>query len=171
MSNPKKEFSKLYDKNIDQIYRFIYFKVSSQEIAQDLCAETFTRGWESFKRKHDQIDNPRAFLYRIAHNLVADHHKARTKAQFVSFEDVSVSDPDTDIEEMSEVNSDFNNVKKALDNIKDEYKEVVIMHYINELKVPEIAKSLDKSEGAVRVQLHRALKALRKELENNIDLC
>ncbi len=171
MANPKKKFSKLYDQNIDQIYRFIYFKVSSEEIAQDLCAETFTRGWEAFKKKYDQIENPRAFLYRIAHNLVADHHKARVKASFVSFDDVPVPDPDTDIKKMSEVNSDFNNVKKALENIREEYKEIVVMHYINELRIPEIAKALDKSEGAVRVQLHRALKSLRKELENNIETC
>ncbi len=171
MANPKKTFSKLYDKNIDQIYRFIYFKVESEEIAQDICAEAFTRGWEAFKEKHDQIDNPRAFLYRIAHNLVADHHKARTRVEFVSVENISLSDPDTDIKEMSEVNSDFNNIKKALEGINEDYKEIIVMHYLNDLQIPEIAQALDKSEGAVRVQLHRAIKSLRKTLEKNIEMC
>lgn len=171
MPNPRKIFSRLYDQNIDQIYRFIYFRVGSEETAQDICAETFTRGWDAFKEKHDQIDNPRAFLYRIAHNLVADHHKDRTKTEFVSFENVSLSDPDTDIEEMSEINSDFNNIKKALESINGDYKEIIVMHYLNDLQIPEIAKSLDKSEGAVRVQLHRAIKALKKALENNIKMC
>jgi len=167
MANPKKLFSKLYDQNIDKIYRFIFFKVSSREIAEDLCAETFTKGWQSFKENHRDIDNPRAFLYQIARNLIVDHYRDKNKAEFVSFDSVPVSDPNADIKEKSETNSDLRNIKKALQNIKEDYQEVVVMRYLNDLKIPEIAKSLDKSEGAVRVQLHRALKALRTELNRN----
>ena len=49
MKNLRKIFSKIYDRYIDKIYRFIFFKVNSQEIAQDLTSETFLKTWESFK--------------------------------------------------------------------------------------------------------------------------
>ncbi|PIU15604.1 RNA polymerase subunit sigma-70, partial [bacterium (Candidatus Gribaldobacteria) CG08_land_8_20_14_0_20_39_15] len=73
MANLRKKFSKIYDQYINKIYRFIFLKVNSQEIAQDLTSETFLRGWESFKEKNEEIENIQAFLYRIARNLVTDH--------------------------------------------------------------------------------------------------
>ena len=171
MSNPHKKFSQLYDQNIEQIYRFVYFKVSSKEIAEDLCSETFAKGWNHFKENHEKIDNPRAFLYQIARNLIVDHYREKNKADLVSVEFVPLSDPGIDVKEQSMLNSDLDNVKKALQNLKEDYKEIIVMHYLNDLEIPEIAQSLGKKEGAVRVKLHRALKALKKKLENNIELC
>jgi len=72
MANYRREFSKIYDQCIDKIYRFIFLKVNSKEIAQDLCSETFLKGWETYK-KNTKIENPSAFLYRIASILVIDY--------------------------------------------------------------------------------------------------
>jgi RNA polymerase sigma-70 factor (ECF subfamily) len=86
MANPRKEFSKLYDKYIAKIYRFIYLKVNSEEIAQDLCSETFLKGWQAFKNSQNKIENPSAFLYRIARNLVTDYYREKGRTQVVSAE-------------------------------------------------------------------------------------
>jgi len=163
MADLRKTFSKIYDKYIDKIYRFIFLKVSSQEIAQDLTSETFLRGWESFKNG-TKIENPQAFLYRIARNLVTDHYREKGRTQVVSAEYASIVDPRINLEERANLNSDLEEIKRGLVKIKDEYQDVIIYRYLNELSIPEIAKVMDKSEGTVRVLLHRALKSLKNEV-------
>jgi len=164
MANLRKTFSKIYDRYIDKIYRFIFLKVNSQEIAQDLTSETFLRGWESFKNGN-KIENPQAFLYKIARNLVTDHYREKGKAKIVSAEYVKITDPRTNLEEKALLESDFDNIRIALTNLKEDYQNVVVWYYLDDLPIPEIAKILDKSESATRVLLHRALKALKNELK------
>jgi len=166
MANLRKTFSKIYDRYIDKIYRFIFLKVSSQEIAQDLTSETFLKGWESFKNG-TKIENPQAFLYRIARNLVTDHYREKGKAQIVSAEYVSIVDPREDIEEAAVLKSDINTIRLALVNLKEDYQNVIIWHYLDDLPITEVAKLLDRTEEATRVLLSRALKSLRNELNQS----
>jgi RNA polymerase sigma-70 factor (ECF subfamily) len=172
MKNPRKIFSKIYDQYIDKIYRFIFFKVNSQEIAQDLTSETFLRGWEAFEKSQNpttndqKIENPQAFLYKIARNLVTDHYREKGKTQIVSADYVNITDPRTNLEEKAVLNSDLDTIRLALTSLKEDYQNVIIWHYLDDLSISEIAKMLEKSEDATRVQLHRALKALK----NSIDL-
>jgi RNA polymerase sigma-70 factor (ECF subfamily) len=163
MTNSRKIFSEIYDQYIDQIYRFVFLKVSSQEIAEDLVSETFTRAWESIKGGTD-IKNCRAFLYQIARNKVIDHYREKGKNQVVSAELDPIVDPREDLEEKAIFNSDLEVVKKAITNLKDDYQNVIIWHYLDDLPIPEVSKILDKSEDATRVLLHRALKSLKNEL-------
>ena len=166
MSNSRKTYSDIYDKYVKKIYRFVLLKVNSTEIAEDLTSEVFMRGWQSFKANCDKIENIQAFLYQIARNLLADHYRETTKAQFVSVEYAPpLPDQKQDLEEMSFIKSDLERVKAALVNINDDYREVIVWYYLDELKVPEIAKILDKSEPTVRVLIHRALQALKTELK------
>lgn len=165
MPNLRKEFSKIYDQNIDRIYRFIFLKVSSQEIAQDLCSETFLRTWEKFKQgKGNPIQNPQAFLYRTARNLVVDHYRKKGKAQVVSADLAPIIDPRRDLEEEAIFKSDLNTIKTALTELKDDYQDVIVWHYINDLPISEVSKLLSRSEEATRVLLHRALKSLKERI-------
>jgi len=159
MANLRKEFSKIYDQYIDKIYRFIFLKVSSKDTAEDLTSETFLRAFEAMKTSN--IENPQAFLYRIARNLVTDHYREKSRTQVVSAEYVPVIDPKENLEERAILNSDMEQVRLAINNLKDDYQNVVIWHYLDDLSIPEIAKMMDKSEQATRVLLHRALKGLR----------
>jgi RNA polymerase sigma-70 factor (ECF subfamily) len=163
MANHRKKFSKIYDKCIDKIYRFIFLKVNSQEIAQDLSSETFLRGWEAYKN-NPKIDNPSAFLYRIARNLVIDHYRQKSRNQFVSPDAVAIADPNPGLEEKAVFNSDLGRIKAVLADLKEDYQNVIIWRYLDDLSIPEVAKMLDKSEDATRVTLHRALKALKEEV-------
>jgi len=164
MSNKRKEFSKIYDQCINKIYRFIFLKVNSQEISQDLCSETFLKGWEAYKN-NPNIENPSAFLYRIARNLVTDHYREKARAQFVSPEMVSVIDPNPGLEEKSALNSDLDQVRAVLADLKEDYQNVIIWHYLDDLPIAKVAKMLNKTEDATRVTLHRALKNLRNEID------
>ena len=168
MSNPRKIFSDIYDRYINKIYRFIFLKVNSQEIAQDLTSETFLRGWESFKEKNEEIENIQAFLYRIARNLVTDHYREKGKAKVVSAEYWEVTDPRQNLEEKSLLMSDINTIRTALADLKEEYQNVIIWHYLDDLPIREVAKMMGRTEEATRVLLHRALKALKNELNQAV---
>lgn len=170
MANLHKIFSKIYDQYIEKIYRFIFLKVNSQEIAQDLTSETFLRGWEAFKKSHNptknnqKIENPPAFLYQIARNLVIDHYREKGKFRVVPVELTPIVDPSRNLEEEAMRKSDFHMVRMALTELKENYQNVIIWHYLDDLPIPEVAKLLDRSEEATRVLLHRALESLRRKL-------
>jgi len=163
MANLRKIFSKIYNQYIEKIYRFIFLKVNSQEIAQDLTSETFLRGWESFKNG-TKIENPQAFLYQIARNLVTDHYREKGRTQIVSAEFVPIVDPRQNLEEKSLLKSDIDNIRLALVSLREDYQNVIIWHYLDDLPIPEIAVMLDRTEEATRVLLSRALQALREKL-------
>lgn len=163
MPNPKEKFSKIYDQHIDKIYRFIFLKVSSQEIAEDLTSETFLKGWRSFQNPRD-IENPSAFLYKIARNLVIDHYRQKAQKSTVRVEDFNIIDAKSNLEENAILTSDLNVVMKAVGNLKDNYQTVIVWRYLDDLSISEMAEMLQKSEQATRVMIHRAMKNLRRQL-------
>ena len=161
----RKQFSKIYDQSINKIYRFVYIKVNSQEVAEDITSKVFLRGWDSFKVNCDKISNPNAFLYQIARNLVVDYYREKGRTQFVSTDSIpDVVDASVNIEEGAITSANLAMVKDALANMKDDYQNVVIWHYLDEMPIPEIAQLLERSEEATRVLLHRALNSLRQNL-------
>ena len=157
-------FSQIYDEHVDKIYRFVFFKVNSEAIAQDITSETFARLWkEIFLDK--EIKNPSGFLYKIANNMVIDHY--RTKDQNPSNLDnvaFMVADKE-DIAGQAVQNDDMRQVRAALAGLKDEYRIAVSLYYIEQEPVSEVAKALGKSQGAARVAIHRGMKQLRGILE------
>jgi len=184
MSNNKKRkiFSKIYDKYVERIYRFVFLKVSSREVAEDLTAETFLKAWEAYNKPYNlniknsnpkskiqnpksNIENPQAFLYKIAKNLIIDHYRQKSRFKIISTEHAEFIPASENLEQKMDLDLNMLRVRTALSQLKDDYQEVVIWHYLNELSISEIAKILEKSENAVRVTLSRALEKLRGELE------
>ncbi|OGZ70038.1 MAG: hypothetical protein A2904_01310 [Candidatus Staskawiczbacteria bacterium RIFCSPLOWO2_01_FULL_33_9] len=170
MDNYQEQFSHIYDQYIDKIYRFVYFKVSSQEIAEDITSKVFLRGWEAFQKQElaqrGNILNPSAFLYQIARNAVIDHYRDKAKMKVISTEITpQIVDPKVGLEEGAILSSEFQEVKLAIQNLKQDYQDIIICHYIDDMNIPEIAEIMSKPEGTVRVMLHRGLKALKKEME------
>lgn len=177
----KQEFSKIYDEYINKIYRFVFLKVNSQEVAEDITSETFSRGWQAYRdqrpktkdqretKNQKEIENISAFLYQIAKNLVTDFYRQKQKFKIVTVENVTITDPAQNPIESANLNAEMAIARKALSRLKDNYQDVIIWHYLDELSIPEIAKILDKSEGAVRIMLSRAMKALRMEINMEIN--
>ena len=134
-------------------------------MAEDLASDTFVRGWKAFRSKKE-IENPQAFLYQIARNLVTDFYRKKGTANTVSINDCKeMSDPQIDIEKEASILSDMGQVRTALSNLNENYQNVIIWYYLESLSVSEIAKIMDKSEEAIRITIHRALKALRNEMD------
>ncbi|MDD4625266.1 MAG: RNA polymerase sigma factor [Candidatus Pacebacteria bacterium] len=164
--NIKKEnFSKLYQEKIGKIYRFIYLKIGSEPIAQDIAAETFTRYWQQVCRDKD-IKNPSAFLFRTAHNLVADHYRSRDNRYNLDIDKYfSLKDDKVDIERKAVLADDAKQVHAALARLRGDWRQAISLYYIDKAPIGEVAQALDKTEAATRVIIHRALKQLRRIIE------
>lgn len=165
MSNYKEQFSLIYDQYIDKIYRFVYLKVNSQETAEDISSKVFIKAWEAYQKAPQSIQNMNAFLYRIAGNLVIDQYRAQGRTATVSTESVpNLADARTDIHEKAIANADMEKVKVALANVKKEYQDIIIWHYLEDMPTEEIAMLTGKPAGTVRVMIHRGLEMLKDQL-------
>ena len=172
MKKLKKEFGRIYDKYIEKIYRFIFLKIGSEEIAQDLTSDTFLKGWKAFQKAQDpknnyQIENTQAFLYQIARNSIADHYRRKGKIKIVSTEDRVITDFSVDLEKKAILSSDMNTIRLALNNLSEDYQNVIIWRYLDGFSTAEVAQMMNKSEDATRVLLHRALKSLKDQVNRS----
>ncbi|RME60544.1 sigma-70 family RNA polymerase sigma factor [Candidatus Parcubacteria bacterium] len=155
-------FGALYDRYHQQIYRFVYLKVSTKEDAEDITHQVFLNAWKQMRR-YTYTGHPfSSLLYRIARNLVIDYYRAK-KAQ-VSLEAAaelpSNDAPDVRVEQQLAERQ----VMRAIRLLKPDYQDVLIMRFIEELSIKEVAAILGKSEGAVKILQYRAMQRLRKLL-------
>lgn len=161
-------FGELYDLYVQPIYRYISFKVRTTTIAEDLTAEVFLKTWEYVQRREKKIDNFRAFIYSLARNTVVDHYRSQAQGEILRDREEMDSVPapsEQHIARLVEIDSDLATVEQSLRHLKDEYREALILRYIEDYPIVDIAEIMGKSRGAVRVTLHRALNALREEIE------
>lgn len=165
MEQLKQEFGKIYDQYVAKIYRFIYVKVNSQETAEDLSSEVFLRAWDKIRNSQSVIENIQAYLYQIARNIVADHYRTK-RIRIVSVEEtvIDVADPADPVEENAFQNLEIERIQSMISTLNEDYQDLIIWRYIEELSVPEIAQITGKSEEGVRVGVHRALQALKSKL-------
>jgi RNA polymerase sigma-70 factor (ECF subfamily) len=162
----QQKFESEYFTYIKQIYRYFYFRTSSHETAEDLASSVFSKYWKKLK-EGAEIINTKALLYTMAHGVLVDHYRASNHNVSVSIEMIDqskVAEAD-ETQNALEIDEDIKQLGKFLDLIKEEYKEILVLYYIEELKPSQIAKILNKKEATVRVTIHRALNALRKIYE------
>lgn len=168
-----KDFSNIYDKYVDKIYRFVFLKVNSEFLAQDLTSETFTRTLEYFNANKNQntgnINNMQAFLYRIASNIVIDYYRQKSRTD-VPLDYISAEMVDREVSEQHSADflavqsENMSQIKDALQKLDYEHANIVMWHYIDDMPIKEIARILERPEGTIRVMLHRGLKDLRHYL-------
>ncbi|MBI4268657.1 RNA polymerase sigma factor [Candidatus Uhrbacteria bacterium] len=167
-------FAEVYDAFSEKIYRFIYLKVPTGQDAEDLTAETFLKCWHHLHNQKS-VANLQAFLYQVARNCVVDFYRKRGSAVTESLDEIEdtvvVADrTDLSLEEKMVLKGDIAKIEVALRKLKDSYREVLVLHYLNELSVGEVAKIIGKSNGATRVLLHRGLKAVKEVLRGDSGL-
>jgi RNA polymerase sigma-70 factor (ECF subfamily) len=162
-------YGKLYDLYIGRIFRFVLFKVSSVEEAEDITSEVFLKVWNYIRTTSKRIDNLNALLYRMARNAVIDYYrdKRRTEKPLSSDEQFRKIETERDLDKEIDQKIEIKNIQSYLNQIKDEYREVIILRYVEDYSVNEIAEILKKSKGNVRVLVHRALNQIRELMEEN----
>lgn len=166
-------FIAAYDKYVDDIYRFIYFKIGSEAEAQDLTSSVFIKCWSYVKDGKLDSSNDykslRSFLYKIARNATIDYYRQQKPNQ--NIESVALTMPDSrqDQAHQLEIDERMAELYSNLNKLKSDYRGLIIMRHVNGLSIAEIADILDKSKGSVRVSLHRAMKALKDLYKNEDD--
>lgn len=154
-------FAKIYDEYIDKIYRFAYFRVNSPEEAEDLTSQIFTKVLE-YILSGKEIINLQALIYTITKSQIADKYRHQIKE--VSL-DQSFAET-VDISAKIELKDDSIKVEQVLKNLKGEAKEAIVLRYVEEHSIKEVAKILGKTEGAVRVMIHRAIKDIKTQMKD-----
>ena len=162
MDRLNEQFGQIYDQYIDKIYRFVYLKVSSQEVAEDITSKIFIKGWESYQNQGLDIKNPGAFLYQIARNAVVDHYREKGRTNVISADaSPEIADPGTSIHDKAILSVDMDTIKKSIQKLEKEYQDIIIWHYLEDMQIADIAELIDRPAGTVRVMLHRGLKSLQ----------
>jgi RNA polymerase sigma-70 factor (ECF subfamily) len=171
LKKDKQAFIEIYNLYVDDIYRFIYFKVGHREEAQDISSDVFLKAWDYIVlNKVDKSKNLKALFYKIARNTVVDYYRSkRDTSPLDSLENTDLNDIKQDPQAITEIKHEYERILKLLNNIKEEYKEVIILKHINELSWDEISQALGKSKGSLRVLLHRATKALEEEDRKDLE--
>jgi len=170
-SRDKEAFAKTYDLYVDHIFRFIYFKVSNKEEAQDLTSAVFLKAWNHIQTK-SIIDEKslRALIYKIARNIVIDYYRENSSKKNIEIDSEEgglelIDEKQNPLKEV-ELKSDLSVLEKNITKLKDEYREIIILRFIEELSISEIANILGKTNGNVRILSYRALRALKELMEN-----
>ncbi|MFZ1987527.1 MAG: RNA polymerase sigma factor [Minisyncoccia bacterium] len=158
----------------DELFRHAYFRLSDREKAVELVQEAYLRAWE-YLRKGEEIQNPRAFLYRTLRNLIIDEYrKKKTYSVEALLEKSDGEEGDIDALLPSDESNTFEAATERLDakaafarisELPDAYAEVILLRFVDGLSLSEIAPRVDASENLVSVRIHRALKALRTLIE------
>lgn len=170
----REAFIKAYDDFADDLYRFAYFKLGSEEEAKDLVSVIFLKTWNYIQTNSLKDSKTlRALLYKIARNAIIDHYRDKGLSSSISLEDapqaLEVPDDSQNQEDLIDQKADLELIREKLMLLKDEYREVIIWRFIEDLSMDEIANITGKKKGNIRVLLHRALTALKELLEDEED--
>jgi RNA polymerase sigma-70 factor (ECF subfamily) len=152
-------YGDLYELYLKDVYRFVFYRVSNKEDAEDLTEQVFLKAWENLPNYRGGISF-KAWLYRIARNATVDHY--RTRKQDLSLdEDVPIPDGNEEPEEQAAAQETSARLIGSISKLSPLHQEVIILRFVNGLSATETAEILDRSAGSVRVLQHRALKTLQ----------
>lgn len=159
----KDAFAELYEAHFDRIYRYVAFKIGNRAEAEDMTQQVFLKAYQSigsFKQKGVPFS---AWLFRIAHNQMVDHFRKQSKRPTVPLEESLVVSPDDPLQ-VVENRFEMERLSLATRRLTSAQQEVISLRFAGELPIAEVARTMGKSEGAVKALQHSAIVALRKVL-------
>lgn len=165
-SGDPEAYSDLYNEYSDALLQYIYYRVSNRELAKDLLQEVFTRFIAAVDK--ERIIYLRAYLYKIARNLIINFYRTSANQQVVSIDKIAEVQSILGKESI-EARIDLEIVIKQIENLKPIWQEIVNLRIIEDLEYEEVSEILGKSQNYIRVNLHRALKELAQLFEQNHD--
>ncbi|MDR6863744.1 sigma-70 family RNA polymerase sigma factor [Phycicoccus sp. 3266] len=159
-------FGMLYERYVDTVYRYVYVRVGTSQLAEDLTSETFLRALRRMDSFSWQGRDIAAWFITIARNLITDNAKSARFRMEVSTADMFDADPRVEAAPEGEVLERLRDERllQAVKTLKPEQAECVVLRFLQGLSLAETAKVLGKSEGAVKQLQLRAVRALHREL-------
>lgn len=155
-------FKAVYDLLVDKVFAYVSYRVSNKEAATDIVQEVFIdlhAGLPNFTYQSNAQFYSFVFLItkrKLAKYYMSTHNKQESE---VAFDETKLASPTANIEETD-------SVRRALETLEEDTREIIILHHWSRYTFPEIASLLNMTESAVRVRHHRALKSLAATLTN-----
>lgn len=151
-------FEILFKRYAPKLYRFIFFRIRDEALIDDFINDIFFQVWQRIQ-DGKKIDSFQAYLYTMARNTIIDHY--RTRKQDFDLSHATSLEDDTDLESHVVLKNDIESILRLVDQLSENYKEILILRYVEDLTITEIAELIGKTTGAVKVQIHRAVKQLK----------
>ena len=161
-------FGVLYERYVKKIYNYMYYRTGNEHDAEDLTARVFQRALAHLEHYTERGLPFSAWLYRIAHNLVANWHRDQGRHKVLPLEHVASQELQAlgaeRPEAMTETRQEREALRQAIQRLPGERQELLILKFVERLSNAEIGAIMNRSEGAVKSLYHRTLLALRDEL-------
>jgi RNA polymerase sigma-70 factor (ECF subfamily) len=160
-------FGLLYERYVDRIYSYIYFRTGNTQDAEDLTAKTFHQALANIRRYNERGIPFAAWLYRIAHNLVANWYRDHKRKQQVALDEMwpAIAKGRASPDSVAQKNSEEDALRTAIKSLPPDRQLLLVLKYGEGKSNLEVGKVLGRSEGAVKSLFHRTLKELRLEME------
>lgn len=163
-------FGLVYERYITKIYNYVYYRVGNHHDAEDLTSRVFYRALTHIKDYSDRGVPFSAWLYRIAHNLVANWHRDHARRQDLALDEVTLVGAAFEMPEwVAETNEQRRWLLTAIHNLPEERQELLILKFVEQLSNAEVGHIMGRTEGAIKSLYHRTLLALRDELLKNVE--
>lgn len=162
----KDDFKDVFESKSDAIFRYCYFRTSNRDVALDIVQDTFMRFWTALKNGQ-KIENHQAFLYTIARNLITDFYRKKTS---LSLDALAESDENEYYipKDLSEkINIEARYIIHKIQELEPQYRQVVYLRFVEELKPHEIAEITGESTNIISVRINRGMEKLRKIVGGN----
>lgn len=157
-------FGELYDHYFGQIYRFVHSRLRDQEAAEDVTSEVFLKALRAIGRYKPSGHPFSAWLYQISVNAIADHYRARRPVSNLD-DAIGVADPERPVDERVVQKSEAARVWAAIDSLPEQQRTAMTLKLGEDLKLADIGAVMGKSEGAIKLLIHRGMIGLRSRLE------
>lgn len=159
-------FSLLYELNVNRIYNYVFYRVGSEVDAEDITSRVFFRAFGHISNYVEKGVPFSAWLYRIAHNLIANWHRDNFRRNEVSLDEridlpQRIEQPENSVEQTQEVEM----LLKCIRKLSEDRQQLLVLKFTEHLANAEIAVIMKKSEGAIKSLYHRSLAALKEEMK------
>lgn len=162
----KEAFGELYERYMPKIYNYIYYRTSNPHDAEDLTARVFFRAMSHIGNYVDKGVPFQAWLYRIAHNLVANWHRDQGRRKVIALDDyVAHSLKSEAPDRLAEDQEEQEKLMEAIHRLPEDRQQLILLKFIDQLSNAEIGEVMDRTEGAIKSLYHRTLLSLRDELQ------
>lgn len=158
-------FGLLYERYVERIYNYVFYRTGNQQEAEDLTAKVFHKALDHISRYDNRGVPFSAWLYRIAHNLVANWHRDGARRKELPLEhQVHVSPARSRPEHLAEVTEEREALLDAIQRLPSDRQQLILLKFIDSLPNAQIGDIMGRSEGAIKSLYHRTLIALRDDL-------
>ncbi len=170
-ADDKEAFGELYERYLTKMYNYVYYRTGNTHDAEDLTAKVFQRAMSHIGAYVDRGLPFQAWLYRIAHNLVANWHRDQGRRKIIALDDfvahsLQSEAPDRWTEEQEEQKQ----LMEAVRRLPEDRQQLLLLKFIEQLSNAEIGEIMGRTEGAVKSLYHRTLLALREDLQRQEDI-